>query len=339
VDYDRRHAAVRFGVAGLVGGALVYGVGWRRVTDNLAAADIGLFVPAAFVSVTGMLVAAEGVRVVLGLPAFGPDARLARLAALGGMFVRSVLPAGNVGKGAFIAYTVSQGDATSVSDGVAGAASWEFLNMVASASIATVGVLGIVAAGGDAGSAPAVLAGFTGLLVLTLVSGGVLAHRRERVVDLVLWGASVLRRTLGRLAPRLNATLSRERVRDTLDAFLSSVGRLARNRRRLALAVAAAHVTWLLGALPLYLCLHAVGLPVSPFVVLLAMPLAGFALAVPVPGGIGPMDAALGGIVAVVTGHSLSALASALVLFRVATYGTQVVVGGAALLSLSRSVR
>lgn len=339
MDYDRRHAAARFGVAAVAAAALVYGVGWRRVLDNLSAADLGLFLPAVLASIIGMLVASEGVRIVLGLPATGGDGALARRAALAGMFVRSVLPAGNVGKGAFIAYTVSKGDATSASDGVAGAASWEFLNMVASASVAAVGVIGVVAAGGDTGAAPAVLAGFTGLLVLTLVSGSVLAHRRERVVDAVLWTSGGARRTLGRLAPRLDASLSRERVRDTLDAFLSSVGRLSRDRRRLGVALVAAHLTWLLGAFPLYLCLHAVGLPVSPFVVLLAMPLAGFALAVPVPGGIGPMDAALGGIVAVVTGHPLTALASALVLFRAATYGTQVAVGGLALWSLEDELR
>lgn len=339
MEYDRRRVLVRFGVAAGVVAALLYGVGWRRVARNLAAADLGVFLPAVAASVLGMAVASEGVRVVLGLPVRGADAGLARRAALAGMFVRSVLPAGNVGKGAFIAYAVSRGESTDASEGLAGAASWEFLNMVASATVATAGVLGVVAGGGDAGATPVVLAAFTGLLVLTLASGGVVAHRRDRVVDLVLWGSGAVRRVLGGFAPRLDASLSRERVRDTLDAFLGSVGGLARDPRRLAVALAAAHATWLLGALPLYLCLHAVGLPVSPFVVLLAMPLAGFALAVPVPGGLGPMDAALGGLVAVLTGYSLGGLASALVLFRVATYGTQVVVGGAALWSLDATLR
>jgi hypothetical protein len=85
VEFDRRRATVRFGVAALAAGALVYGVGWRRVTENLAAADLALFLPATVASIAGMLVAAEGVRVALGLPALGPDARLARLAALGGI--------------------------------------------------------------------------------------------------------------------------------------------------------------------------------------------------------------------------------------------------------------
>jgi uncharacterized protein (TIRG00374 family) len=339
VEFQRRQTALRFGVAALVVAALLYGVGWRRVLDNLAAADLSVFASAVAVSLLGMLVAAEGVRVAIGVPRGSPDVSLARHAALAGMFVRSVLPAGNVGKGAFVAYTVSRGESTSPSEGVAGAASWEFLNMVASAVIASVGLLGVLAAGRDAGSAPLVLAAFGGLLALAVVSGSLAVQRRDLVVDFVLWAASVGRRTLGRFAPRLDASLSRERVRVTLDVFVGNVGSLLEDHRRLAFAVLAAHLTWLLGVIPLFLCLQAVGLAVSPSVVLVAVPLAGFALAIPIPGGIGPMDAALGGIVAVLTGHSLGALASALVLFRVATYGTQVVVGGLALWRLEAFLR
>lgn len=339
MEFQRRQTALRFGVAALVVAALVYGVGWEAVLANLRTTDVSLFLPAVAASLAGMLVAAEGVRVAIGVPRRSPDASLARHAALAGMFVRSVLPAGNVGKGAFVAYTVSRGERTSASQGVAGAASWEFLNMVASAVVASVGLLGVVAAGRDAGSAPLVIVAFGGLLALVVASGSLAVQRRDLVVDLVVWAASVGRRTLGRLAPRLDTSLSRERVRSTLDVFLGNVGALLEDRRRLAVAVVAAHVTWLLGVIPLYLCLQAVGLAVSPSVVLVAIPLAGFALAVPVPGGIGPMDAALGGIVAVLTGHSLGALASALVLFRVATYGTQVLVGGLALWRLQTTFR
>jgi len=331
VEFQRRQTALRFGVAAAVVAALLYGVGWRQVLANLAATDLSLFAPAVAASLVGMLVAAEGVRVSIGVPHQSPDASLARHAALAGMFVRSVLPAGNVGKGAFVAYTVSRGETTSASEGVAGAASWEFLNMVASAVVASVGLLGVVAAGRNAGSAPLVLAAFGGLLVLAVGLGSLAVQRRDLVVDVVLWAASIGRRTLGRFAPRLDTSLTRERVRATLDVFVGNVGGLLEDRRRFALALLAAHATWLLGVIPLYLCLQAVGLSVVPSVVLVAIPLAGFALAVPVPGGIGPMDAALGGIVAVLTGHSLGALASALVLFRVATYGTQILVGGLAL--------
>lgn len=339
MEFQRRQTALRFGVAAAVVAALLYGVGWRRVARNLAVTDLSLFLPAVAASLAGMLVAAEGVRIAIGVPRRSPDASLARHAALAGMFVRSVLPAGNVGKSAFVAYTVSRGDHTSASQGVAGAASWEFLNMLASAVVASAGLLGVVAAGRDAGAAPLVLAAFAAFLLLAVVAGGLAVQRRDLVVDLVLWAAAVGRRTLGRLAPRLDASLTRERVRATLDVFLGDIGGLLEDQRRLGLALVAAHATWLLAVVPLYLCLQAVGLAVRPSVVLVAIPLAGFALAVPVPGGIGPMDAALGGIVAVFTGHSLDALASALVLFRVATYGTQVVVGGLALWRLQTAFR
>lgn len=325
---------MRFGIAAAVVAALVYGVGWERVAENLAATDASLFLPAVAASLLGMAVGAEGLRVAIGVSRGSPDGWLARYAALAGTFLRSVLPAGGVGKGAFVAYTVGRGGTTSASRAVAGVASWEALNVLASATVAAAGLVGVLAAGRDAGTAPVVVGAFGSVLVAAVAAGGLVVRHRAVVVDLVLWAARV-----GRLLPRVDPSLDRERVRGTLDALLGNVAALARDRRRLGLAATAAHASWLLSVLALYLCLHAVALPVAPPAALVALPMAGFARAVPVPGGLGPMDAALGGILAVLTGYSLGALASALVLFRVATYGTRVVVGGAALWRLDVALR
>jgi len=326
---------VRFGVAAAVVAALVSGVGWQRVAEHLAATDVSLFLPAVAASLVGMVVGAEGLRVAIGVPRRSPDVWVARHAGLAGTFVRSVLPAGGVGKGAFVAYTVGRGESTATSQAVAGVASWELLNLAASAAVAAAGLVGVLAAGRDAGTAPLVVGAFGGVLAAAVAAVSLVVRHREGAVDLVLWAAA----GVDRVAPRVDATLDRERVRSALDDLLGNVGRLARDRRRLAAAVAAAHASWLLAVLALYCCLHAVALPVAPSVPLVALPLSGFARVVPVPGGLGPMDAALGGVVAVLTGYSLGALASALVLFRVATYGTRVAVGGLSLWRLDVALR
>lgn len=83
--FQRRRTALRFAVAAVVVAALVYGVGWRRVAENLAATGPVPFLAAVAASLAGMLVAAEGVRVTVGVPRRSPDAVLARLAALAGI--------------------------------------------------------------------------------------------------------------------------------------------------------------------------------------------------------------------------------------------------------------
>ncbi|MFC3478512.1 lysylphosphatidylglycerol synthase transmembrane domain-containing protein [Halobacterium litoreum] len=339
MDADRRTVAFRFVVAGAVAAALLYGVGWERVVRNLRAADLAAFAPAVAVSLVGMVVASEGMRVLLDVPPLSSGAWVARRAGLASMFVRNVVPVGNVGGGAFVAYTVSRRENRDISECVAAMASWEFLNMVASAVVATVGVVGLAAAGGNVGAVPVVVAAFAGLLGLTLAAGTLLSARRDSVAAFVVWASALANRTLGHVVPGLASRLDPERVRDGIDHFFASVSRLGRDRRRLALAVVAAHVSWVLGPLALYFCLEAVGLSSPLYVALLTIPLAGFVLAVPVPGGIGPLDAAIGGLVAFFTGHPLGVLASAVVLFRVATYCVRIVVGGLALWTLDEAVR
>lgn len=339
MDYVRRSVAFRFLVAVVIVVALVVGVGWQRVVRNLQTADLAIFAPALAASLVGMFVNAEGLRIVLDLPVRGAGASIARRTWLAATFVRSLIPAGNVGGGAFIAYTVSQSDETDVSAGLAAVASWEFLNLVASTVVASAGVAGVLSRGGDTGGMSVVLAVFASMLVLAVSLLVVVAQRRGQVVGVLLWLADAVRRTVGRFVPHLNDRLTREEVRGSLDRFFESIAALAADRRRLALTLAAAHLGWLINVLPLYFSLHAVGLPVSLYVVMLVMPVAGFALALPVPGGLGPLDAALGGLVAFFTGYPLAALASAVVLFRVATYGLHVAVGGLAMWTLDETVR
>jgi hypothetical protein len=339
VEYDRRGVAFRFLVGAAIVAALVAGVGWERVVRNLQGADLGIFAAAVAVSVLGMLVNGEGLRVVLDLPARGPGASLARRTWLASTFVRSIIPAGTVGGSAFIAYSVSHDDDVTVSSGVAAAASWEFLTMVASAVVATAGVVGVAAAGGETENLLVVLVAFAAMLVLSVGLLVAIARRRGRVVDVLLWLSALLRRTFGRVVPRLNDRLSRSQVRGVLDGFFESVEALLADRRRLALAVGAATLGWILNVFPLFFSLHAVGLPVSVYVVMVVMPVAGFALALPIPGGLGTLDVALGGLIALFTGYPLGALASALVLFRVAAFGPRVVFGGLALTTLDETVR
>lgn len=322
-------------MAGSAVAGLLYAVGWRQVAAGLASAEPAVVALAVLASLAGTAVSADGVRVAMGVSRVAPDRRLACRAAVGGMFVGAVLPAGGLGKAAFTAYVVGRSDAATTAQAVGGVTGWEVAKMAASATVAVAGVAGVLAAGGAVETAGLVAAAFGGVCVTGVAAGALVVRRRRLVVGLAVWLLAGVARVLpGRWEPP-----PRERVRAGLDAALESVGVLARTPQRLAAVTGAAHAAWLCSALALVLCLHAVGLRVSPAVALVALPVAGFAHAIPVPGGLGPVDAALGGVIAALTGHALATLASALVLFRVATYGTRVVVGGVALWRLRAALR
>jgi uncharacterized protein (TIRG00374 family) len=337
VEYDVRRTAVRFALGVAIVAALLYGVGWEQVLANLQQTDLVVLAPAFACTLLAMVVGCDGLRIVFGLPFRGATSSLARRAYLSSWFINSVFPGGSVGAGAFVAYTMRRADEDGVGGSVASVASWEFLNMVASAVVATAGVAGVAASGGETGVAPVALAVFVALLAAAGVLVVLFGTRRERVVDVLVWLAGLSQRTLGRAVPALDVAHTREAISGGLDSFFADVEALAADRRRLALALVLAHLGWLFGALPLYFAMHAVGLSVSLAVVLVVIPLSGFAMAVPVPGGLGAMDAALGALVVFFTGYSLGAVASAVVLYRVAKYPLQVLVGGLALWSLSRA--
>jgi uncharacterized protein (TIRG00374 family) len=336
VEYDARRIVGRFALGFGIVAALLYGVGWDEVLANLRRTDLWALAPAFGCTLLALLVGSDGLRIVYGLPSRGSDTSLARRAQLSSSFFSSVLPAGNVGGSAFVVYTMRRVE-DGVGGSVAGVASWRFINMVASAIVATAGVVGIAVGGGDTGVAPVVLAVFGTLLVGAGVFFVLLETRREQVLDVLVWVTAFSERAVQFVVPSVSVAATREDVGSGLDRFFAGVEQLTADRRRLLLALLVAHLGWLFGVLPLYFAMCAVGLPVSLSVVLLVVPLSGFLFAIPVPGGLGAIDAALGALLAFFTGHSLGALASVVVLYRVTKYPLQVLVGGLALWSLSRS--
>jgi uncharacterized protein (TIRG00374 family) len=334
VEYDRRRVAFRLAVAVVIAAALTYGVGWDRVLRNLRAADPAVYALAPLGAALSMLVGAEGTRLALGFPSRSVRGSLARRAFFGAAIVRNLFPAGNVGGGGFVAYTVSRHDDVTVSSALAGVTSWEFVMMVASAVIGGLGIAGLVAAGGDPTGIVRTLSAFAVLLAFAVVVIGLVSSFRDRVARIVAGFAVVAHPALTRVSPSYDEPVTTPVVRRGLDEFFGAIGALADDRSRFAAVVLAAHATWVGWLLPLYASLLAVGLVVSPAVVMVAVTVSGFARALPLPAGIGPVDAAMGGLLVALTPHSVGQLASALVLNRAGTLLVQVTIGGAALWTL-----
>jgi len=334
VDFDRRRVAFRVVVAVAIAALLVGGVGWNRVLRNLRDADLAVYALAPLGAALALLAGGEGTRVALGFSAHGVRGALARRAFYGAAIVRNFLPAGNVGGGGFVAYAVSRHGDVSVSEAVAGVTGWEFVMMAASAVVGGVGALAVAAAGGDPSETVGLFVAFGAVLAVIAAAGVLLDAYRGSVAAAITRIAGALEPVLTRVATGYDGDIGEARVRRGLDEFFETLRRLAADRRRFEVMVAAAHVAWLCWMVPLFVSLLAVGVAVSPAVVMVAVTVSGFARAVPLPAGIGPVDVALGGVLVALTPHSVGELASALVLYRSSMLLVQVMAGGLALWTL-----
>lgn len=334
MEFDRRRVAFRVFVAVAIGALLVTGVGWGEVLENLRDADLVYYSLAPVGSAFALLAGGEGTRLALGFSVWSVRGALARRAFYAAAIVRSFLPAGTVGAGGFVAYVVSRHEDVSLSEAAAGVSAWEFVMMLASAVVGLFGVLGVLAQGRATAGLVELFAGFCVALALVAAVGVVLARSRDRVAVALARVGRALDPLLTRVVPGYDDPIEAEDIRSGLDEFFGALGDLAADRARFVSVLAAAHLAWVGWMVPLYVSLRAVEIGVSPAVVAVAVTVSGFARAVPLPAGVGPVDAALGGVLVALTPHSLGELTSALLLYRSGMLLVQVMAGGLSLWTL-----
>ncbi len=334
MEFDRRRVVFRVFVAVAIPALLVTGVGWDRVIENLRGADLVYYSLAPVGSAFALLAGGEGARLALGFSVLSVRGALARRAFYAAAIVRSFLPAGTVGAGGFVAYVVSRHDDVSLSEAAGGVSAWEFVMMLASAVVGIFGVLGVLAQGRGTAGLIELFAGFCVVLALVAVFGVVVERSRDHVAVVLARLGRTLDPLLVRVVPGYDEPIETADIRAGLDEFFGALAALAADRSRFVSVLAAAHLAWIGWMIPLYVSLRAVGVAVSPAVVAVAVTVSGFARAIPLPAGIGPVDAALGGVLVALTPHSLGELASALVLYRSGMLLVQVMAGGLSLWTL-----
>lgn len=204
----------------------------------------------------------------------------------------------------------------------------DVVNFATSLVLAALGLVyfatGAVLAGDLVVAALALLATATGL-----VAAGVAAWRyRLELSGPVAATLAVLGRRLDRAVPSWTPPPERA-LRRRVDTFLADLERLASAPRAVALALSLSTLGWLLLATTLHLSLRALGTAAPLVAPLFLVPLAQLAVVVPLPGGVGSVEAAL--VVLLVAAVALPpAVAAAVALvYRGATYWLVLVVTGA----------
>lgn len=314
-------AVVGFALAAVLGALFVGWVGPHALLAELGRADLEVFALGLLAAAAALLAWSEMLGRLLGVR------RGYRLAYLAGDFGKQVLPMGHASGPALMAYAVSRTLGMEYERGLAVVTVSEALHLTASLGVAAAG-LAVLATTGQAGLAPVAAIVSAALLAVATVFA-LVWFRRETIEGGAQAAARVLQGRFGVLDGRLGAALTPAAVAARLERYYATLSSVTAGDS-VATAALLAVAGWCCYVAPLYTSALALGHTLPVGLVLLAVPLAGLATWLPVPGGIGGVEAALAGLLVAFGGFDLGAAAAVAVLYRLCAYWFVVLVEGAA---------
>ncbi len=314
---------------------ILWFVGYEEVVTALSGAD--LRVAALTVPVAALWLSAWGLSLYVVLDALGAHIPPHRAIFIftAAVFVNNATPFGQAGGEPVSAMFISTAADTRYETGLAAIASVDTLHFVPSISLAVVGLgfaaLNAVQLSGNL--LVAILA--VGVLATIVPLGGYLGWRyRNGLKTRLVARLTPPIRTLGRVLPFVG-TPETGVVKRRIEGFFDGVGTVATNRRTVIAAMALSALGWLSLSTSLWLSLVALGV-VLPFpAILFVVPLGSIAGALPLPGGLGGLEAAFVGLL-IPLGVPATVALSGVLIHRAATYWFPTIfgAGAAAILSL-----
>ncbi|MFT4946025.1 MAG: hypothetical protein ACI8TL_000255 [Natronomonas sp.] len=325
---DWRSILVGFAGAGVILFALLWVVGIGDILAQLRRAEPS--VVAVLFGLVPLWLIAWGLCLHTVLRALGtPTSRIRSIIVfVAATFANQVTPFGQAGGEPISAFLISEAADTEYENGLAAIASVDTLHFFPSIGMAVVGIGLFVLRGFAFGRnllvASAAVAALLSGFVLSVVLGWKFRHRIEAAVLSALW--PVVSR-VGRAVPRITAP-DRDGIERRVEGFFDSIGRIAQNRRLVAVAVSFSFGGWLTLALCLWVSLASLGVT-TPFVAMLVvLPVASIAGVFPVPGGLGGVETAFIVMIVSTTGVATTAATAAVIIYRGVTYWIPMLVGG-----------
>ena len=313
-------------------------VGVERVVAGLAAADAGT-AAAAPVAVALWLVS-WGLSLYVALRTLGVDVTPTRavLTYASATFLNGLTPFAQVGGEALSAVVISRSTGAEYETGLAAVTAVDIVNLLPSPLFALAGAVALVAAGTrSAALGPAALA-ILGVST-AMVAAGALAWRfRSRVerslTRVGVGAATAANRLAGRPTPVDAVRLARR-----IESFLAGTGRVFGRRRRLATCLGLSTAGWACLVAALWLSLRAVGYPAPAGLVTFVLPVGMLAIAIPLPGGVGGVEAALVGLLVTVGGVPVAGATAGVLLYRGVSYWLPLLFGGVVTAALTVETR
>lgn len=304
----------------------------RRVAENVSRARTDLLVAAVALGLSGVVLL--GAALASLRQALDPDVEAAPLRFLGAFlrayFVRLVIPIGSSGAPAIYAYVLHREFETPFEEELAVGTAAELLSYGASAGLAMAGMVLFTLESGQFAYTRPVSAAVGVIFVGVVAAFAVLWVAPDALDRAVLGATGAVNRTLGRLSSRVAAATADERVRTRLAAFHETTALLRAAPRTMAVCAALTVLAWLCLTAPLVLSVQALGASVPFALALVAVPVSGFMYVLPVSGGLGGVEVAIGTLLVAGGGVPVTLAAAAVLLHRLATYWAPLLVSGLA---------
>ncbi len=333
----RRGLVVRFAVAVLILGGLLVVFGPRATAEALTR----------FRPVEALLVLAlTSVWLVLRAEAMYQTVRVSipevtridcATAFLSGVFVASIFPVGNVGGVVSAAYVLKDKVNLPGSAVVGVLSGWEILNMIASMSVALVGVVVVLLPGGRVD--PSVLTTIGIVVSILVITAVLLRFRRQWVMTLSWYSANTLYRMVDRVAPGRSERFAPAILAARGRRFSAGFATLTDRPTVLVRTVLVLVLAWSTLGVALLVSFRSLSSDLSIGVALLVPQIAGLAGLIPLPGGLGSIDATLVGLLLSFTEDPLETIGAAVLVFRAATYWWGLLVSAVVVFGLGITVR
>ena len=324
----KKRATAALGIALSLLVLFVVAVGWEEVLEAVQRAHIRTYL-LAFVATLGCLLFRSLVwhRLLSVVDRPRPYWLVGGLF-LTSMFAKYVTPYGQVTSGVGVAAIVSRYYDSAYEEALAAVVSADFLNYLPYYTFGTLGmgyVLLVYSPPIDVGQYALTVVVF---IVAVILFVGVVWLGRELVRDAILRLSAGLRLVLERVAPGKASYLRRENITRRFEGFYTTLDLVSQDRRAMGIALAYAHLGWLAFAAVLYISATAIGNPVPFGVAMLSVALSKVGFVVPTPGGLGGVEAALAGVLVLLTPMSGAVAVAVALLYRFATYWFTILIGG-----------
>jgi len=331
---DWRRTIASGAIAVVLLGLLVFGVGWGRVLAELERADPA-FVGLALGTVLLALLA-RAMTVVRLLSTVEGDWRTGRVVTVYAFanFLRNVLPWGRTAGSALTAYLLARDAHTEFDSSFAVLVVAETLSFLASMVMLAVGGAFLLAT-----RTLPVQPGLAGVLfsaaTLVVLVAFVLVIRPAWTLAVAIRVLEATWRGITLVPFRGGGRLTRTGLRERVDRFRATMATVGADAETVASSYVYAQVAWIATVLSMQWALLALGVDPPVAIAMVVVPLGGTAAIVPLPGGLGSVDLALGALLVALTDLPLAVVAAVVLVYRLCAYWFPVVVGGVAGLYLN----
>lgn len=249
-----------------------------------------------------------------------------------GQFLNSVTPLGQFGGQPFMAYLISKHSDTSYEKSLATVMSADILAIMPLSTFVILGYSYLTLTGTVSGELTKMSIIASSLLVFGIIMSYLGWYRPGSLEKTLLKAAE---KTTGFIGKGSEFVEELEKRLENVEETFKTVGE---NPRAVTRSLAITHTAFLLKMTAFYGVMLSVGLEMSIFQIMLLIPLASVANFSPTPGGAGTFEAAMAGLIVLFVNVEFATALTAAILYRVATYWINIVVGYLTMSSLNYNI-